>query len=86
MITVARITPLADASLTAVVTLGLFAALIVCIVPAVVEFGRWLEANEDRIHGFISRHLRRIGHGLGADNRRIEDWADEIAHRPDGPA
>jgi hypothetical protein len=83
---VARITLLAQgathAPLGAVVAIGLTAAAILCIYPSVL----WLGEHLDDIAALLRRHAHRIAHALGAENRRIEEWADEIAPRPEGPA
>jgi len=68
--------PLAGLSLTATVVVGFTCAAIVAALPAGLAI--WAK---------VHRHARRIGHGLGAENRRIEEWVEEIAPRPgDGPA
>jgi hypothetical protein len=90
VITVARITPLAEAAAGQPVT-AMFAAFgflvfCFCLIAAAPYVDRWVEARLAAVGTYLGRHARRIRHGLGADDRRINDWADEIAPRPDGPA
>ncbi len=84
----ARITPLAEAvaqqPVTAVFAAGGFIVFLFCLIAAAPYADRWIESRQARIGAYLRRHGRRIAHGLGVENRRIEDWSDEIAPRPDG--
>ncbi len=91
MITVARITPFAEAAssaasttLTGLVTLGLLAAACVAVLPLLAwidrQAGRWVaevaELNRQLAAAPRARHGRR-----GAANRAIDRWVEEDAPR-----